>query len=257
MAVAVSSYATASAGAEQMPGSSESLTVSASSPRSVGQSMTVLVSGVADGGHRLIVYAGEHEGCSAVDVEQAQEDHTLTPAEGELLAAGPFERQYTTMPTTSGHYFACAYLDAPPARFPDAWQAGCFVIPSGECPAPITTPSDVLVAEQVAHKAVEAAEAQRAAERRTREEEERKASEEMAPKPTEPAARQVLRCHVPALRGRTLARVRALLKAADCRLGRVTIHRRGRSTLRVSAQTPRHGQTLAAGGAVAVTLASS
>jgi hypothetical protein len=116
--LALAGTAAGSALAESMPGSSESLRISASDPRQVGRPMTVPVEGVADGAHRLFVYgaSGPH-GCAIEHVEGLSET-ALTPAGGETLAAGPFLREYAAVPVAEGRYIICAYLDAPPERPP-------------------------------------------------------------------------------------------------------------------------------------------
>ena len=62
------------------------------------------------------------------------------------------------------------------------------------------------------------------------------------------------RCVVPGLRGDTLAAARRALARAHCKLGRVTRRRPRRGRLHVVRQSHRRGQSLPAGGAVAVTL---
>ena len=65
----------------------------------------------------------------------------------------------------------------------------------------------------------------------------------------------VRRCTVPRLRGTSLARARALLRRAGCRLGSVTRRHGGTGTPIVRSQTPRAGAERRAGASVDVTLA--
>jgi len=240
-----------------MPASSESLNLSASEPRPVGETMTVTVEGVADGSHRLFVYGGAIEhGCGIEHVEHLQQQTTLTPAEGETLAAGPFKREYDAVPALGGRYIVCAYLDAPPARFPDAWEVGCFWVPSGDCYESMISPAGILTAEELGRKVV-ADEERELSERQAREQgaRERSAAEEAARAAREQAelnAREAARCHVPRLLGHTLATARRLLAEAHCRLGTVEPKHRPKGELRVRWQRPGKGGSHPAGTAVAV-----
>jgi hypothetical protein len=71
-----------------------------------------------------------------------------------------------------------------------------------------------------------------------------------------PTAPQSVKCRVPKLRGRTLARAKRLLRHANCRLGRVTRKPiAGVRAGRVVRSTPRAGSTRPAGARVAVRVA--
>jgi hypothetical protein len=266
------------ASAESMPGSGESLAVSADWLRSVGTPMTVTVEGVAGGGHRLFVYGGDREhGCDVERVENPEEDVTLTPTGGAPLAAGPFRREYTATPAASGRYIVCAYLDAPPERFPDAWTVGCFSVPNewhdgslsdGLCLESMLSPVVILATEAQARALYEEAQAKRAAiaqeEQHAREaasarlqgEEESKAHAEALARAEAESKAHDARCRVPLLRGHTLRGARYLLKVAGCRLGKVTIERHGAGPLHVSAQAPRRGALVRPVVAVSITLTS-
>jgi hypothetical protein len=106
-----------------------------------------------------------------------------------------------------------------------------------------------------------AAEEKRAAEERPqREAEERKQREalqhreeaERAEKEAKEAAAS--KCVVPSLEGDSLASARRALRAAHCKLGRVTAPRGRHGTLVVNAQSPKHGTKHPAGTTVSVTL---
>jgi hypothetical protein len=267
MACAAAMFAGAApAWAGSMPGSSETLTLSASVPRAVGQPMTVTVEGNADGSHRLYVYGGDKRECDVDLAEEGIEEHSLlSQPGGESLPAGPFVRTYDVVPDSVAGYVVCAYLYEPPERFPDAWERACFVFPLNECYFSIVTPPELLSAEAEAQQAYaeaqqrRAREAQEATERRANEEAVMRAGEAAAAarRASEEAARRAddaRRCRVPALRGHTLGAAKRLLGAANCRLGKVTMHARGRETLRVTAQSPRHGITVADGASVVITL---
>ena len=223
--------------------------------------MTVSVGGFADGAHRLFVYGGRREhGCGIENVEAPQQEATLTPTGGEAIPAGSFERHYAAVPAVTGRYVVCAYLYAAPARFPDAWEVGCFWVPEGECYESTISPAGILSAEELARKIV-AEEEQKAREQNVREDAERKAREEavasQAEQEAERKAREAAaRCHVPNLRGHTLTGVRRLLKAAHCRLGKVRRPHHSHGITRVTNQAPRRGLTLRPNAAVSITLST-
>lgn len=98
--------------------------------------------------------------------------------------------------------------------------------------------------------------------RHVKELEERKRAEELTARPRsefmpppEPIAVQPKAvCLVPALRGDTLAVARRALAKAHCELGQLDTHKRRRGTPRVTSQSPKPGQRLAAGARVKVAL---
>jgi hypothetical protein len=116
---------------------------------------------------------------------------------------------------------------------------------------------------RVAAKAVEEAERARTeaarleAQRRQEEEVIARRNLEVALVPTVPSQHVDVGpalCRVPALRGHTLSGARRLLRAAHCRLGRVTAVHGAQARLVVRSQHPHRGKALAAGGRVSVTL---
>ncbi len=259
------------ASADPAPGSTETLTLSASYERELGTQMSITVEGAADGLHRLFVY-GEAEGtCTPWPYEESTQKKAvwLSSPDGEPLAAGPFSKTYEVIPETSPSYDVCAYLDTTASGLPDDFESGCFWIPDGDCYFPSVSPAEILSSEEEARKFLEEADAERArraaaeqAQRRTNEEAvARRASEEaQRRRATEEAERRAReakskRCRVPQLRRHTLAGVRHLLRDANCRLGRVTTLHRGHGTLIVKSQNPQHDKTLPQGSAVSIVLA--
>lgn len=244
--------------AQTETGSTESLKVSGANVRIAGDPFTVTVEGVDDGAHRLYVYGGTGKNCPIEHVtEPAQEKKWLSSPEGEVLPQGRFVKTFEA--TYEEPYVACAYLYAPPARFPDAWEYGCFAtVPTGnvteplECYMSLLAPSTILGIERWTRED---------AERREREqrEEELHERELAAAKSTHVEVKPDVQsspptthlCHVPALRGHTLAYARRMLHAASCSLGKITVHRRG---ARVYTQRPHAGSTLAYSTKVSVIL---
>jgi len=247
-------------------GSVESLRVSAlKSFRQAGESEKVTVEGVADGAHALYVYGEYGEAALKMHcpiervtepgaethpgTEAHEETHSqwLSPSGGEALPAGHFVKTYEPI-FEELPYLVCAYLYAPPARFPDAWEYGCFA-KEANCSAPMTEPSVVLEAEAEARKQLERAELEK---REATPPEAPKGAEapqwevEPEPPPTMPPA-----CRVPELRGRTLLQARHRLHAAHCSLGKIVVRYRDG---KVSSQRPRAGRKLAPGARVSVVL---
>jgi hypothetical protein len=195
----------------------------------------------------------------------------LSQTGGESLPTGPFVKTYQVVPSSS-FYVVCAYLDQPPARYPDAWDGACFVFPYDECYLAVITPPELISGEAEAKLAYEEA-LEKRAELKQREEQgvaQRRAEEEAAARAANEAAavRQAAeeaqrraadspRCDVPALRGHTLRGAKRLLIAAHCKLGKITIRRHGHGALRVTAQSPRRGRALEAGTSVTIVLGSS
>jgi hypothetical protein len=254
----------ASTSASSMPGSSEELSLSASGERGVGEELTVTAEGVADGEHRLFVF-GERSSCDGWPANE-EEAHALvlTPPGGELLPAGSFSRAFTVIPTGGTVYGVCAFLDGSAPALRDAWASGCFSLDAGpDCRMPELDPLGVIAAEEIGRKIVAEEEQQRnEREQHAREETERTAREEAAARHVSEEAKRkaseaAARCHVPDLHKHTLLGARRLLKTTHCRLGKVTVHRHGRGTLRVAAQAPHEGRTLTSGANVTVTLTSS
>lgn len=217
--------------------------------RQAGDREKVTVEGVADGAHLLYVY-GEVAPKKACPIERvtAPGEGTpplwLSPSSGEALPAGHFVRTYEPI-YEEPRYLVCAYLYALPARFPDAWEYGCFT-KEFDCYMPMLEPWIVLGGERRSEEIER--ELRERAERHATTPDASKGSQEEA-KPVEPTNAPA--CHVPALRGRTLVQVRRRLRVAHCSLGKITVRHHDR---RVSAQRPRAGRTLAHGARVSVVL---
>jgi hypothetical protein len=239
-------------------GAAESLSVSgrAVSPegRHAGEREKVTVEGVADGAHRLYVYgeAAPKMDCPIERVTEPDEEahpQWLSPSSGEALPAGHFVRTYE--PTyEEPSYLVCAYLYAFPARFPDAWEYGCF-FKEGNCFMSMLEPWIILGSERSAREVLrEQQERRELAERHATPSEASKGAEANAQPEVEPQTNAPA-CRVPALRGRTLVQARRRLHAAHCSLGKIMVrHRDGK----VSSQRPRAGRTLAPGARVSVVL---
>jgi hypothetical protein len=242
-----------SAAAQTEAGSTESLKVSGGNVRSVGGPFKVTIDGIDDGAHRLYVYGGTDRNCPIEHVTEPAEEAIpkkwLSSPEGQVLPQGPFVKTFEVI--YEEPYVVCAYLYAPPARFPDAWEYGCFAVsksPEGgveeplECFVSILAPWVIVGAEQSARKQ---------SEKYVRELEAAKNPHVDSEPDVQPAAPTTHLCHVPALRGHTLAHARRMLYAAHCSLGKITVRRRD---ARVYTQRPHAGSTLADDAKVAVVL---
>jgi hypothetical protein len=252
-----------SAAAQTEAGSTESLKVSGGNVRIVGGPFKVTLEGIDDGAHRLYVYSGTDMYCPiehvAEPAPEAISKRWLSSPEGEVLPQGPFVKTFEVV--YEEPYVVCAYLYAPPARFPDAWGYGCFAVskyPEGgveeplECFMPILEPWVILGGERSAREHLEQYE------REQHEKELRERGLEAAKNPhvepepdVRPAAPTTHLCHVPALRGHTLAYAKRMLHTANCSLGKITVRRRG---ARVYTQRPHAGSTLADNAKVSVIL---
>jgi hypothetical protein len=272
--------ATAWAG-ETAPGSTETLKLVApvADERALNVPMTVTAEGAADGLHRLFVYGEPNvQGCQTWPYqEQAQKGAvTLTDIEGEPLSAGHFSKSFVVTPTREA-YGVCAYLDTTASANPDVFEYGCYGIPAHivrfpevanvvECYESYEPWWVIKAQEEGSREQLERAQA----ERKRREEAQQAAREAVARQTSEEAARRLAieeairrafevspipkLCRVPQLRRHTLVGVRRLLRAADCRLGRVTIRHHVYGTLVAKSQNPRPGKTLPQGSAVSIVL---
>ena len=253
-----------SAAAHNEAGSTESLKVSGSSNvRIAGDPFKVTLEGIDDGAHRLYVYGGTDMHCPIEHVTEPAEEAIpkkwLSSPEGEVLPQGPFVKTFEVI--YEEPYVVCAYLYSPPARFPDAWEYGCFTVlkqPEGgleeptECYMSIVDPWVILEGERSAREHVEKYEReQHEKELRERELEAAKNPHVEVEPDVQPAAPTTHLCHVPALRGHTLAYAKRMLHAANCSLGKITVHRRD---ARVYTQRPHAGSTLADNAKISVIL---
>lgn len=141
----------------------------------------------------------------------------------------------------------------------------------GGAPYEATPPSgcDLEILQQEAHRYTVEAETKRHQVAREHEEQQAKeaaaryASEAAALKQREEeeanaeAASPLPSCVVPALKGDTLRAARRAIEMAHCRVGEVREPHRHRGTLVVVSQSNRHGQKLAGGTAIAVTMGAA
>jgi hypothetical protein len=252
-----------SAAAQTEAGSTESLKVSGGNVRIVGGPFKVTLEGIDDGAHRLYVYSGTDMHCPIEHVTEPAKEATpkkwLSSPEGEALPQGPFVKTFGVI--YEEPYIVCAYLYSPPARFPDAWEYGCFTVlkhPDGgleeplECYMPIVEPWVILGGERSAREHLEKYEReQHEKELRERELEAAKNPHVEAEPDMQPAAPTIHLCHVPALRGHTLAYAKRILHTANCSLGKITVRRRD---ARVYTQWPHAGSTLADNAKISVIL---
>ena len=84
--------------------------------------LSIKVSGVADGHHKLYVFVNTYTGCSSTP----EYDDGSSLASGTTLSAGSFEKTYSYMPTSVQTYTLCAYLDENEFASPDVTAEGSF-----------------------------------------------------------------------------------------------------------------------------------
>jgi hypothetical protein len=250
----------------------QSLTLTLGANPAVGQPLSVVAEGVADGSDDLYVYATTG-GCAADPYAEATETFEVlalssagadTPSVvgGEAVSAGDFRQSYSFTPWAPKSYDVCAYLDPQPSGPPDAAaRAGFSLSGAGVVKAPyLPEASEAL--KRIAGEHEQQLQREREQQERERAERERiPASEQLH---SEPAARNAVgtkghskrECIVPRLRGRSLAGARAALRHADCRLGALRRPARSGGALVVTWQGARGGSALAAGARVAIALGS-
>jgi hypothetical protein len=247
----------------------ESLTLSLGPKPTINKPLSITVEGVADGAHRLYVYAESGgEQCASDPYEEYSErlgEVALSSKDGDPLGGGSFSKVYTYTPEANNVYGVCAYLDDAPSDPPDAAGGAYFTIPSGLVEAPyLHNPQRQQELKQIA---VEAEQRERAQvkEREERELQERRArepasdSDEPGRQAREEEERETReageeRCIVPLLKGRSLAGARTALSKAHCKLGRIGMPRKHYGALVVVTQSPAPGTKLPLGATVAVTL---
>jgi hypothetical protein len=241
--------------------SGESLKVSMPRTGTVGQPLTITVTGTADGSHRLYVFAdeGQYNECGSNPQNEYSESARVTAlsgVEGEVLAAGAFSKSYSYTPTYRLPTL-CAYLDDTISHPPDAFatlgdpvneylenreEAQATSSWSGPGPGAIEAPAVNPQAEKEFWEHLQA---------RLREEAESRARAQSVPRPAPHAAY----CVVPSLKGRTLTGARTALRHHHCKLGKVTIRRHAHRGLLVVGQSRSRGTRLHDGAAVSVTIA--
>jgi hypothetical protein len=84
--------------------------------------LSIKVSGVADGHHKLYVFVNTYTGCSSTP----EYDDGSSLASGTTLSAGSFEKTYSYTPTSVQTYTLCAYLDENEFASPDVTAEGSF-----------------------------------------------------------------------------------------------------------------------------------
>lgn len=242
--------------------SAETLKLTMPLSESTGQPLSITVSGVADGSHRLYVYAEEERsGCApdpAGEVGQARRLVVLSEPGGEPLPSGAFSKTYVhTYPYELPVF--CAYLDDTPSDPADASATGLNSDPVSEYlehegPAQPTGTREGTLPGAIEPAPVNPQLEREFYERLTREQAERSAPAREA---NSRAQAQPVTCVVPSLRGRSLNAAKRALRRAECRLGRVRKPARAaHGPLIVIRQSQPRGRKLAAGAAVGVTLAA-
>jgi hypothetical protein len=190
------------------------------------------------------------------------------------IAAGPGAKEVvvemTSLPPNRADIYRVAAANSS-GRVEEPFQLQFETVPLGSCRSECPYRASISLAElesaertgQMIYEEAEAARHRAAHEREeqtAREQAAKFAAEAAALKrrqEEEAPARAVMpkiRCVVPSLRGDTAPAARRALEKAHCRLGKVHWHRHRGGAPRVIAQSAAHGQSLAAGVAVAVTL---
>lgn len=241
--------------------SAETLKLTTPLSESIGEPLTITVSGVADGSHRLYVYADEERsGCAANPAEESHEAGrlvVLSEVDGELLPSGAFSRTYVHTYRYQLPVF-CAYLDDTPSDTADAVATGpdpvreyleheepaeptgtrVGTLPGAIEPAPVNPQLEREFYERLTREQAERIRAQEA-----------KSQVQVQPPPAQ--------CVVPSLRGSSLNAAKRVLRRAKCKLGRVSRPARAaHGALLVMRQSQPRGRKLPAGTPVAVTLAA-
>jgi hypothetical protein len=100
----------------------ESLEISHSAEPTQDVPVSITVSGVADGHHKLYVFVNTFGGCSS----SPQYDGGSSLANGTTLSSGSFEKSYSYTPTQVQTYTLCAYLDENEFATPDVTATNSF-----------------------------------------------------------------------------------------------------------------------------------
>jgi hypothetical protein len=100
----------------------ESLEISQGAEPTQDVPLSIKVSGIADGHHRLYVFVNSFGGCSSTP----EFDGGSSLASGTTLTAGSFERTYSYTPTSVQSYTLCAYLDENEFATPDVTATSTF-----------------------------------------------------------------------------------------------------------------------------------
>jgi hypothetical protein len=239
----------------------ETLTISFAGKATTGQPLGITARGVADGAHRLYVYADQSGYRCASDpyeeYNRGSDVFVLSSTAGDTLSAGGFTNNYTFTPATD-LFDVCAYLDDTPSDAPDVLATDDPVedevkkyLENQEDAQPTGSRTGTLpgAIEPLPYNPQLAKEYWERVEAEARIRRER----EQAPH-SEHRAGGAVQCVVPALRGHSLAGARRLVHGAHCKLGRVTTRHGAHGALMVIRQSPGHGRRLREGAAVSVTL---
>ena len=100
----------------------ESLEISPGAGPTQDVSLSIKVSGVADGHHKLWVFVNTFGGCSSTP----EFDGGSSLANGTTLSSGSFEKTYSYTPTSVQSYTLCAYLDENEFASPDITATSSF-----------------------------------------------------------------------------------------------------------------------------------
>lgn len=235
----------------------ETLKLTTPLSESTGEPLAVTVSGIADGSHRLYVYADEdRSGCAPNPAEEYAHGGrvvVLSELEGDALSSGSFSKTYTHSYTYQLPIF-CGYLDETPFDAADVAATEADPVreyleneqqtqPAGSSSA--TSPGAIEPAMGNPQLAAELLE------RLGHEEAER------ATHAQHPGVPQPLRCSVPSLTGHSLNAAKKALHRAGCKLGRVrTAARATHGAHLVIRQSQPRGTKLPAGAAVGLTLSA-
>lgn len=239
-----------------------SLAISLPGSATTGKPLSLTISGLADGGHRLFAYADQSGyACAASpsgEISSRSGLATLSSADGDALAAGSYSKLYTFTPATLS-FRICAYLDATASGTPDVSTSasiedpvnkylenqeeaqptgsGTGTLPGAIEPAPYSPQIAKEYWERIAREA------------QTRQEREHAEHEALQ------AERSIAApCVVPALRGYSLRRAKRVLTRSHCKLGRVRVRRSAHHKLVVTQQGRARNTKLRNGAPVAVTL---
>jgi hypothetical protein len=232
----------------------ESLKVSTPPEPRAGKSLSIEVTGTADGSHRLFAFVEPWGGRCPLrpsgEPGLLSEATWLIPYTGASLGTGAFAAAYSFTPPGGGIYPVCTYLDEGPEASPDVTSFTKLEVPIGGGPPPG-------LIEELKRIGIENEQRrQREAVQRRQEQEERErrpASELQQSATTQPQGATSY-CVVPHLVGHTLSRARALLVRAHCRLGKVSKSAHASGKLVVSHQGEPRGMKLPTGTAIAVRL---
>ncbi len=100
----------------------ESLEISQGAEPTQDVPVSIKVSGVADGNHKLYVFVNTFGGCSSTP----ESDGGSSLASGTSIGAGSFEKTYSYTPTSVQSYTLCAYLDENEFASPDVTATNSF-----------------------------------------------------------------------------------------------------------------------------------